>query len=148
MSAERANPQGELVTSPEAGEPAPTVPASAATEVTPVTGRRFRRLLGVPRRHLPFCVVLVLAVAVRLVAMLGYPPAKFFSDSFSYLGDAVTGQPDPVRGNGYAFFLRVLMPLHSFSVVTGIQALMGLVMGVLIYAVLRRRGLAWWGAAL
>jgi hypothetical protein len=90
----------------------------------------------------------VLAVALRAVAMLGYPPAKFFSDSFSYLGDAVAGQPDPVRGNGYAFFLRVLMPLHSFNVVTGIQALMGLAMGVLIYAVLRRRGLPWWGATL
>ena len=32
--------------------------------------------------------------------------------------------------------------------VTGLQALMGLAMGVGIYAVLRRRGLPWWGATI
>ncbi|HEY1704865.1 MAG TPA: hypothetical protein VGG75_34650, partial [Trebonia sp.] len=135
------------------GDTEPANPEKSVTSSSPVPeasqrSRGLRRLLGPLRRHLPFCVVVGVAALLRLVVMLGYPPAMFFNDSYSYLNDVMTGQPDPERSNGYPFFLRVLMPLHSFSVVTGIQALMGLVMGVLIYAVLRRRGLAWWGAAL
>ena len=106
------------------------------------------RLLAALRGHLLFCVVLLVAAALRLVVMLGYPPAMFYPDSYSYLNDAVTGVPDNVRGNGYPFFLRLLMPLHSFNLVSGLQALMGLAMGALIYAVLRRRGLPAWGATL
>lgn len=106
------------------------------------------RLLAVLRGHSSFCAALAAAVAVRAVAMLGYPPAMFFNDSLSYLTDMMTGQPDSKRGNGYAFFLELLRPLHSFEVVTGLQALLGLVMGAAIYAVLRRRGLPGWGATL
>ena len=105
-------------------------------------------LKAAARGNLLFCVATVAAAAVRAVAMLGYPPAKFFPDSFAYLTDMMTGQPDSKRGNGYAFFLALLRPLHSFEIVTGLQALLGLVMGLAIYLVLRRRGLPAWGATL
>ncbi|MCL2582222.1 MAG: hypothetical protein FWE35_07180 [Streptosporangiales bacterium] len=104
--------------------------------------------MATARGHRPFGVVLALAVLLRIVVMLGYPPAMFFNDSYSYLGDVVTGAPDNVRANGYPFFLRLLEPFHSFTLVTGLQALMGLAMGTLIYAVLRRRGLPAWGGIL
>jgi hypothetical protein len=92
--------------------------------------------------------VLAVAALLRIVVMLGYPPAMFFNDSYNYMTDAVTAVPDDVRSSGYPLFLRVLEPLHSLNVVTGLQALMGLAMGTAIYALLRRRGLPWWGATL
>ena len=92
--------------------------------------------------------MVVVAALLRLIVMLGYPPAMFFNDSFNYLTDAYTKTPDTVRSDGYPLFLYLLLPFHSLNVVTGLQALMGLAMGVGIYAVLRRRGLPWWGATI
>jgi len=90
----------------------------------------------------------LLAAALRAVVMLGYPPAMFFNDSYNYMTDAVVGKPDVVRANGYPFLLRLLLPAHNLSLVTGLQAAMGLATGVAIYAVLRHRGLPWWGATI
>jgi len=127
------------------GSQAESKPVTAEDRPGPA---RYPRLRGALRGHLPFVVAMVAAAVLRVVVMLGYPSAMFFPDSYSYLADALTGVPDSTRGNGYPFFLRMLMPLHSFALVTGLQALMGLAMGALIYAVLRRRGLPGWGATL
>ncbi|HEX4254808.1 MAG TPA: hypothetical protein VH089_06955 [Streptosporangiaceae bacterium] len=98
--------------------------------------------------HRWFAIVLALAVALRLVVMLGYPPILWFNDSYNYVTDAVTKTPDVVRSNGYPLVLWLLLPFHSLTLIAVLQALMGLAMGVGIYAVLRRRGLPWWGATL
>jgi hypothetical protein len=98
--------------------------------------------------HRWFAIVLALAVALRLVVMLGYPPILWFNDSYNYVTDAVTKTPDVVRSNGYPLLLWVLLPFRSLTLIAALQALMGLTMGVGIYAVLRRRGLPWWGATL
>jgi hypothetical protein len=121
--------------------------------VAPVSGRppvpgRLSRLREIARNHRPFGIVLIAAALLRLVVMLGYPPAMFFNDSYNYMTDAITKYPDMVRSNGYPFFLYLLLPFHNLNVVTGLQALMGLAMGAGIYAVLRRRGLPWWGATI
>jgi hypothetical protein len=100
------------------------------------------------RAHRPFAVVLAVAVVVRVVVMLGYPSAMFFNDSYNYMTDAVTRAPDVVRASGYPLFLAAALPFHSLSLVTALQAVMGLAMGAGIYAVLRRRGLPWWGATI
>jgi hypothetical protein len=129
---------------------AAAVPAPGRSPVPgrpPVPGR-LSRLREIARNHRPFGIVLVAAALLRLVVMLGYPPAMFFNDSYTYMTDAVTKYPDMVRSNGYPFFLYLLLPFHNLNVVTGLQALMGLVMGAAIYAVLRRRGLPWWGATI
>jgi hypothetical protein len=106
---------------------------------------RGARLIAANR---PFCLVLIAAALLRLVVMLGYPPAMFFNDSYNYMTDAVTKTPDAVRSDGYPLFLYLLLPFHSLNLVTGLQALLGLAMGVGIYAVLRHRGLPWWGATI
>ena len=98
--------------------------------------------------HWQFGVVVAVAVALRCVVMLGYRPILWYSDSYNYIADAVDHIPDVVRSSGYPFFLLALLPLHSLTLVAALQALMGVLMGVAIYAVLRRRGLPWWGAAL
>ncbi len=81
--------------------------------------------------------------------MLGYQPVMFFNDSFDYLHVATDPYPHPLRPDGYAFLLYILKPFHSFALVAALQHLMGLGMGVMIYALLRRKfGLPGWGAAL
>jgi hypothetical protein len=106
------------------------------------------RLLRPAVTHWQFGLVVLAAIAMRIVVILGYPPVFWFSDSYNYLYDAVTHVPDEVRPNGYPFFLDLLLPLHSDDAIGLVQAAMGVAVGVAIYALLRRRGLAWWGATL
>ncbi len=111
-------------------------------------GSRLTRLTRPVVTHWQFTIVLVAAVVMRIVVIFGYPPILWFNDSYNYIVDAVTHVPDRVRPNGYPFFIDVLLPLHSAYPLTLLQAAMGVVLGVLIYALLRHRGLPWWGAAL
>jgi len=110
-----------------------------------------RTLTGSGRRlaaHWQFSVVLVVAVALRCVVMLGYRPILWYSDSYNYIADAVDHIPDVMRSSGYPLFLLALLPLHNLTLLAALQALMGVLIGVASYAVLRRRGLPWWGATL
>ena len=106
------------------------------------------RLLRPAVTHWQFGLVVLAAIAMRIVVILGYPPVFWFSDSYNYLYDAVRHIPDEVRPNGYPFFLDLLLPLHSDDAIGLVQAAMGVAVGVGIYALLRRRGLPWWGATL
>ena len=122
---------------------------NAAQRTARARGARAAAWLGrLVRAHRPFAITAAVAAALRVVVMLGYPPAMFFNDSYNYMTDAVTNTPDVVRSNGYPFFLEALLPFHSLALVTGLQAVMGLAMGAGIYAVLRHRGLPWWGATI
>ncbi len=95
-----------------------------------------------------FSIVLLAAIVGRIIVILGYPPILWFNDSYNYVYDAVTHKPDAVRPNGYPFLLDLLLPLHSLYPVAVLQAAMGVLTGVAIYALLRHHGLPWWGAAL
>jgi hypothetical protein len=99
-------------------------------------------------RHWLFAAVLAAAAALRAVVMLGYPPVMWFNDSYRYVSDTIHLATSPSRPSGYPFFLRLLLPFHSFTLVAGLQHLMGLAMGAGIYVLLRRRGLPAWGATL
>ncbi len=98
--------------------------------------------------HWQFTIVAIAAIMVRILVMVAYPPVLWFNDSYNYLYDAVYHIPDQVRPNGYPLFLDLLLPLHSVSPIALLQAAMGVGMGVAIYALLRHRGLPWWGAIL
>jgi hypothetical protein len=106
------------------------------------------RLLRPAATHWQFGLVVLAAIAMRIVVILGYPPVLWFSDSYNYIYDAVTHIPDEVRPNGYPFLLDLLLPLHSDYPIGLLQAAMGVVVGAAIYALLRHRGLPWWGATL
>ncbi|MFI9550716.1 hypothetical protein [Nonomuraea endophytica] len=100
--------------------------------------------------HRAFVVLLTLAAALRVVTMLGYRPARlYWYDSFTYLDTAVHLAPSAsFHPIGYPLFLRALLPFHSVELVAAVQHAMGLSVGVLIYAVLRRRSVPGWAAAL
>jgi hypothetical protein len=150
-------PLNDPIAQPETDDSGPVTEGAppASTWRDAGSGRRpgrmhgqWLRLSGVVRANRTFSIILLAAALLRLIVMLGYPPAMFFNDSYNYMADAVTRTPDLVRSDGYPLFLYVLLPFHSLNVVTGLQALMGLAMGTGIYAVLRHRGLPWWGATI
>jgi len=102
------------------------------------------------RRHRWFLAVLAVAAALRVTAMLGYRPALWFPDSYTYVVTALRPSPDLVRPAGYSMFLWLLEPFHSFAVVAFVQHLLGLALGVIVYLAARRavpRGLATVAAA-
>ena len=85
-----------------------------------------------------FAGALGVGALLRLLAVLGYPGALFFGgDSYVYLGAALRPEPDLSKSTGYSLFLRLLLPLHSFTLVVVLQHLMGLADAVIIYALLR-----------
>ena len=111
-------------------------------------GSLLTRLTRPAVTHWQFTIVLVAAVIVRVIVILGYPPILWFNDSYNYVYDAVSNIPDQVRPNGYPFLIKLLLPLRSAYPLTLLQAAMGVATGVIIYALLRHRGLPWWGATL
>ena len=111
---------------------------------------RVRALQSFLVRHWVFALALVIGAALRLVTMLGFPPAIWYGgDSVSYINSGLTWYPGNSRESGYGVFLAFLRPFHSFAVVTGVQHLTGLITAVAIYALLRHRyRLPGWGATL
>ncbi|WP_241564687.1 hypothetical protein [Nonomuraea polychroma] len=104
----------------------------------PVAAAADGRLAGVVRRHRWFLVVLAVGTLLRALAMLGYRPALWFPDSYTYIVTVFRPRPDLVRPAGYSMFLKLLEPFHSFAAVTAAQHLLGLATGVLVYRVARR----------
>ncbi|MEV4892146.1 hypothetical protein AB0K48_22450 [Nonomuraea sp. NPDC055795] len=104
------------------------------------------RVFALPRNHWFLLAALVPAVVLRVLTMAGHPPALlFFADSFTYLREPA---PGTFRPAGYSIFLHLLRPAHSLALVTAAQHVIGLVLAVSVYALLRRRGLPGWGATL
>ena len=101
---------------------------------------RLRRLAG---EHKLFTGALAAGAVLRLLVMIGYPGALWFAgDSYVYLGAALRPQPNLSKSTGYSFFLRLLLPFHSLTLVTAVQHLMGLAVAVLIYVLLRRNNVS------
>lgn len=125
----------------------------APTRVTAPPGRRSlsRWRTGRSRSgtHLLFGALLLAGAVLRGLTLFAYRPALLFSDSLSYLANAQHLAPDILRPLGYAGFLAPILylPQPLFAVAL-IQHLMGLLIAVLLYAVLLRRGVRWWLAAL
>ncbi|TDC87322.1 hypothetical protein E1285_20810 [Actinomadura sp. 7K507] len=145
----KSGPKSGPARSAEAGESPATGDDASGEAAEPGRRRRARGLWTLARRNPTFSVIIATAALLRVIAMLGYQPVMFFNDSFDYLHVATDPYPHPLRPDGYAFLLVLLKPFHSFALVAAVQHLMGLSMGVMIYALLRRRfGLPGWGAAL
>jgi hypothetical protein len=93
--------------------------------------------------------LLLAGLVLRVLTTLAYRPAmQFVQDSLDYLDDAERLVPGVVRPLGYPLFLRALSVTGRLGVVPVVQHLLGLVAGVLLYALLRRLGARSWMAAL
>jgi hypothetical protein len=107
-------------------------------------GRGGRLVIPAARRHWLLTVLLVAGLVLRVLAQIAYRPALLYIDTLKYLYNAWPGT-DPV---GYKVPLKAILLVGNLQAVTAVQHLVGLAMGVAIYAVLRRRGAARWLAAL
>jgi hypothetical protein len=125
--------------------PAEQAPAEQAPEEQAPSAPRWRRFL---REHRLITAVLLAATIVRAIAMLAYPPALWFPDSLPYIQAALQRTPYSIRPVGYSFLLMLAEPAHSVMLVIALQHLMGVVVGALIYALLRRHRLPAWGSTL
>src|SRR5579859_303383 len=102
-----------------------------------------RRLGELIARDPLFAAALAAGGGLRLLAMIAYPGALWFSgDSYIYVGAALRPRPDLSKTTGYSLFLRSLLPFHSFTLVAGLQHLLGLGIAVMIYLLVRRAGVA------
>lgn len=135
--------------------PAPEGPRPPGTGEQRPSGASWRqqrvttRAAGLVARNRLFCLVLGLAVVPRVIVAAGFQPAIMVRlDSFIYLMDATRATPDPDNTDGYPFLLWLLKPFHSLALIAGLQHVMGLVAGVLVYAIMRRRGIHRWVATL
>src|SRR5215207_6378954 len=100
------------------------------------------RLWVAARRHWVFLVVLAAGVLLRVVTQIAYRPALLYIDSYRYLGNlhdldpAQTSQP-----LGYVLLLlRPVLAAANLAVVAAVHHLIGLGMGVAIYALVVRLG--------
>ena len=114
---------------------------------------RIARLAAAARgplgRHRVFVIALAAGAALRTATELGYRWAIWFNDSFDYVAIALRLRPDPMRPIGYPVLLWLVRPLHSLTVVTSLQHLLGLGTAVAGYLLLRGKfGLPGWGATL
>lgn len=112
----------------------------AADEANSGRGRRRvpRDAAHLARRHGWFLAVLAAGTVLRALAMLGYRPALWFPDTYTYVVTVFHPRPDLVRPAGYSLFLKLLEPLHSFGAVALVQHLLGLATGLLVYRAARR----------
>jgi hypothetical protein len=103
-------------------------------------GSRGARLLG---RHWLLAVLLAAGLALRIAAQLAYQPALIYVDTLKYLYGASPGA-DPL---GYTLVLRAILVFGNLSLVALAQHVLGLAVAVALYAVLLRRGVNRWLAA-
>jgi hypothetical protein len=128
-----------------------TLPAVTDTVAAGAVRERRRRSVAGAGRWLwhktrtnkAFTALLAAAVLVRVAMMVVYYPAfGYFVDTRAYMLSAKSWDTDPIWPFGYPFYLWLLAPFERNSVVALSQHLLGLGMGVVVYALLRRRGIA------
>src|SRR5829696_3528328 len=101
------------------------------------------RLRTALARHRPLAAVLLIAVAARAVVAVGYAPALFFPDSWSYVGAAYgESHLGGIRPPGYALAMwgMDVVAGRSLALVTTVQHLAGLAAGLIVYALALRLG--------
>ena len=93
--------------------------------------------------HRPFVIALALGAALRVLVQVAFPPAFIYSDGPMYLRLVNAMRPSPDRPVGYGVLLRVVSwATRDVWAVAVTQHVLGLVTAVVIYALLRRRGVS------
>lgn len=102
------------------------------------------------RVHWLFAIVVAIGVIVRVLTMVGYPPALLFPDSWGYIASAFSGIPNElpsVHPVGYPVLVWLLtQPDRSLAELTAFQHLGGIGIGIAVYVTLLRAGLPLWAA--
>jgi hypothetical protein len=123
--------------------------------VSTVTGSRLDRAIwrasDVLRRHWVLALLIAGGLLLRVVTQLAYEPALLFIDSKKYLfgtdfSASSWGSFDPI---GYTLLmLKPVLMFGNLGLVAFLQHVLGLGMAVALYALMLRRGVTRWLAAL
>ena len=101
------------------------------------------------RRHWLFALLFTLGVLLRIMAQVAYRPVILYFDSPGYIRSSYQLNPvgrDPL---GYLVVVRLLLgAFHDLAALAAFNHVLGLGIAGLIYAVLLRRGVKPWIAAL
>ncbi len=117
---------------------------------------RSRSLRSVARTHWLALSLLIIGASLRVAAMVAYPPALFFGDSWGYVVSAFSGHTlgfasvalSNDRPSGYPVLLWLLSePGRDLTRLIAVQHLAGLAIGALVYVALLRAGIPRLGAA-
>jgi hypothetical protein len=123
-------------------------PAAQASPATAGSWRDWRswgaRSAALARQNWLACLLLAAGLVLRVLAQLAYRPALVYVDTLKYLYGVYPGS-DPL---GYKLPLKVFLAVGDLSVVAAVQHLLGLAMAVVLYVLLRRRGVNRWLAAI
>ena len=96
------------------------------------------------RGHWPFVLVLSAGLALRVLTEVAYRPALLYIDSAKYLVGSGGTAPE-----GYqVLLLRPLVPVGGLALVAAVQHAFGLAIAIAVYALLIRRRVPRWAAAL
>jgi hypothetical protein len=95
------------------------------------------------REHWIAATLLAAGLVLRVLALLAYHPALLYTDTLKYLYGAWPGA-DPL---GYTAILKPILLVGDLGTVALIQHLAGLAIAVALYALLLRRGVPRWLAA-
>ena len=133
VTAARDTSEPDLASQPD--EPATAPPPSAP---------RWSRIPALLHHHWLMTALLAAGLALRVLSKVAYQPALIYVDTLKYLYGVYPGS-DPA---GYQAVLNFLTPFRGLAGVAVVQSLLGLGMAVLLYAVLLRRGVVRWLAAL
>ena len=118
--------------------------------VSAAIGRRLgpdwtTRLRVGARQHALFLALVTAAFALRVVTQIAYRPSLLYIDSYRYLEVFRSLDPTKTQPIGYVLFvLRPVLWLGNLAAVAALQHVLGLAMGVAIYALLIRRGSPRW----
>lgn len=101
------------------------------------------------RRHWLLALLVVGGLVLRIIVQVAYQPAILYIDSFRYLNDLGVFFPGGLNPIGYELLLLgpVLLVANLTAVVV-VQHLLGIGLGIAIYALLQRCGARRWLSAL
>lgn len=106
-------------------------------------GESVRAARSLARAHPVLVAMLAGGGTIRVLAMVAYSPALFFSDSWGYLATAFAGHPialSYLRPNGYPVLIGLLtLPGRNVTRLIAFQHVSGLATGTLVYALLAGR---------
>lgn len=105
---------------------------------------RWVRFGSVLRRHVGFLVVLAAGLVLRILVLIAYPQAFWYTDSTRYEFYSHGWQIDFARQAGYSLVLKALRQTGSLYSVSALQHLLGLAVAVAIYVLLQRRSVPRW----
>lgn len=140
-----------VVTRRRGGASQPSADAQSPAETQPhaedgaaAKGSWLALSVALVRTHWLLSALVAIGLVLRILAVVAYHPALIYVDSLKYLYNAAPGA-DPL---GYKIILKIVLVFGDVGTVAVLQHLVGLAMGILLYAVLRRRGVTWWLAAI